>query len=463
MADPRSRRSGQRSRWDLLRWWRAAAAIVLVFGTAGALIGAWVWHVTLVRQEQATFDQAALAMKATAADSLAHYDDLVGTLQSVFSQPDRPSRSGFAELVSNLDLSRRYPGVFGVGYVGLVPGARLGAFLNSTRKQIPSYTVFPSRPAARYCLGSYVAWSAPTAPRLPLLGLNLCAYPFLADALDRARDTGHEAVIAGAALGGQWDRDFAFMAPVYSGHPTTTTARRADITGWVAGLVDGEALAQATLGSPRVGLELYSGVRVSGEMLVLSTLPAKALTPAQVRAQTFHLTTEAAWTLRVVPLGGSWAANSTLVPAVALAMALLGNLLLVLFIASLGHTRLVALRSVERTTRSLQESNEQFMSLAASSPVGILRLSEDGSATYVNERMTEITGRRPDELTGRRWLETIDSEDLERFSALGVRARTSERCSMPSWFCAAATARHARCAFSRPPSSRRRAKSRAGS
>ena len=65
---------------------------------------------TLVRQEQTSFDQAALGVKATAANSLAHYDDLVGTLQAVFNQKDPPSRSGFADLVADLDLREEVSG-----------------------------------------------------------------------------------------------------------------------------------------------------------------------------------------------------------------------------------------------------------------------------------------------------------------------------------------------------------------
>jgi len=417
----------ERPRWDLLRWWRAAAAIVLVLGSAAGLIGAWVWHVTLARQEQTNFNQAAFDVKATAANSLAHYDDLVGTLASVFTPTNPPTRPEFASLVRDLDLSRRYPGVFGVGFVTSVHEADLASFLRSTRKGIPNYTVFPPRPAPRYCLGSYAAWSAPTTPHLPLLGLNLCAYSFLEQALDRARDTGQEAVIAGSALGTQWASDFAFVAPVYAGQPATTSARRTQLTGWVAGLVDGNELARATLSSPRIGVELFTGAGTSARMLVLSTLPTKGPTARGVRAETFHLVTESIWTLRVLPLGGSWAANSVLVPAVALVLALVGNLMLALFIASLGYTRLLALRRVERTTKSLRESHEQFMSLAANAPLGILRLTEDGNATYVNARMTEITGRETADLLGRGWLTAIDQDASQRFFDLESRARDEQR------------------------------------
>ncbi|HEX9992592.1 MAG TPA: PAS domain S-box protein [Acidimicrobiales bacterium] len=66
---------------------------------------------------------------------------------------------------------------------------------------------------------------------------------------------------------------------------------------------------------------------------------------------------------------------------------------------------------------ALQESEELFRSLAASSPTGIFRLDPAGGCTYVNERWQEITGCRFDEVEGDAWRSLVHPEDRERLEA----------------------------------------------
>ena len=170
-------------------------------------------------------------------------------------------------------------------------------------------------------------------------------------------------------------------------------------------------MTRAMLGSggltAELGIELFRAPTAAKNDMVLSAPPSGRMGGATAVGQTFHLQTEASWTLRVVPLGGSWAADSVLVPVVALVMGLCGSLVLALFIASLGYARALALRKVKTATQSLRHSQEQFSSLAASSPLGILQMSPDGQVTYANSRMTDITGRPFEELSGRGWLEAL--------------------------------------------------------
>ena len=150
-----------RTYWDVLRMWRAVAAVVLVLGSAVSLLGAWAWHGALASTGRQRFDLAAQGVKETVTNSLRHYDDLVGVLSSVFSQAGQPTRAQFADLVEGFDLTRRYPGVFGVGFVALVPPADLGAFVASARREVPGYVPYPPGARQQYCLGSYATWSGP--------------------------------------------------------------------------------------------------------------------------------------------------------------------------------------------------------------------------------------------------------------------------------------------------------------
>jgi PAS domain S-box-containing protein len=62
----------------------------------------------------------------------------------------------------------------------------------------------------------------------------------------------------------------------------------------------------------------------------------------------------------------------------------------------------------------VRESEENFRSLSAASPVGILRADAFGLCEYCNQRWQEITGLSDFEALGEGWLDAIDVEDKER-------------------------------------------------
>jgi hypothetical protein len=73
------------------------------------------------------------------------------------------------------------------------------------------------------------------------------------------------------------------------------------------------------------------------------------------------------------------------------------------------HARAINAKLVEKV-RALRHTERRFEAMAASSPVGIVLLDADGSATYVNPRLSEITGRTAEQLRGRGWLDCLEAE-----------------------------------------------------
>ncbi|MBS4098364.1 MAG: response regulator, partial [Sulfuricella sp.] len=71
---------------------------------------------------------------------------------------------------------------------------------------------------------------------------------------------------------------------------------------------------------------------------------------------------------------------------------------------------------------SLQASNERFRSTFDSAPIGMALVGVDGELLQVNNRLSEMLGYPPDELTGILIQEFLDSEDLEAHSALAIQA-----------------------------------------
>jgi len=73
------------------------------------------------------------------------------------------------------------------------------------------------------------------------------------------------------------------------------------------------------------------------------------------------------------------------------------------------HARAINAKLVEKV-RALRHTERRFEAMAASSPVGIALLDADGYATYVNPRLSEITGRVADQLLEHGWLDCLDPE-----------------------------------------------------
>ncbi|MFC7274895.1 response regulator [Paractinoplanes rhizophilus] len=71
------------------------------------------------------------------------------------------------------------------------------------------------------------------------------------------------------------------------------------------------------------------------------------------------------------------------------------------------HARAINAKLLEKV-RALRHTERRFEAMAASSPVGIVLVDERGRATYVNPRLTEITGRPADRLLDRGWLACLD-------------------------------------------------------
>jgi PAS domain S-box-containing protein len=71
------------------------------------------------------------------------------------------------------------------------------------------------------------------------------------------------------------------------------------------------------------------------------------------------------------------------------------------------HARAINAKLVEKV-RALRHTERRFEAMAASSPVGIALLDADGYATYVNPRLSEITGCAADQLLEHGWLACLD-------------------------------------------------------
>lgn len=69
------------------------------------------------------------------------------------------------------------------------------------------------------------------------------------------------------------------------------------------------------------------------------------------------------------------------------------------------------------TEQALRESEKRFRTLGTHAPVGIFETNASGICTFVNERWCELSGRTPEQIAGREWMQVIHPDDRERVEA----------------------------------------------
>jgi PAS domain S-box-containing protein len=69
---------------------------------------------------------------------------------------------------------------------------------------------------------------------------------------------------------------------------------------------------------------------------------------------------------------------------------------------------------IERTEEAPYEGEKRYQKLTKFSPVGIFRLDANGRCIYVNDRMSEITGLTPEQMSGLAWAKALHPDDHDR-------------------------------------------------
>ncbi|MDX9845651.1 MAG: PAS domain S-box protein [Tenuifilaceae bacterium] len=87
-----------------------------------------------------------------------------------------------------------------------------------------------------------------------------------------------------------------------------------------------------------------------------------------------------------------------------------------ILIGKILYDQEVKLQSVQ----ALRDSEELFRTLAQSSPVGIYKLSRNGTISFVNERWCEIMGFSVDEVIGKNHNAIVAEEDIDRVQRLWI-------------------------------------------
>ena len=272
---------------------RGAFAMVSAFlavGLAVAGVAGWQWGRAVNRQAQQSFDARATTVSNRVSTSLQRDADLSTALRTVVAQNPQLTNAQLSGWFSSL-ASSQTPEATGVMYIQRVPSADLLEFLVAMSHDPTtaftaggSFAVTPSGSSSPYCLTKLLALrpALESAGDIVLTpGLDWCDTSS-AGALATARDTGqltvtpllgpdegHALGLSGGgatsatagiqtlkSLGQAFSSTDVFLTPVYGTTPTTTTARRQTITGWVGTMFNTGQILAGAVGSQDVQVSL---------------------------------------------------------------------------------------------------------------------------------------------------------------------------------------------------------------
>lgn len=385
----------------------ATVALVALLGVGVAATGATYVHNRDVAAYRTQFRASATGVSSQLADVLLRYGDVLSGSGALFHQ-GVVSRSQYDAYLRAVGFgSARFRELQGIGFIQRVTPAQVPTLLASLRRD--GHDLRGIQPPGRrsvYCLGSYVDPNK-LPYGIPLYGFDFCSFKVVANLLHAATDTGAQQVFSGLALPGEYHSLVVLVQPVYRGEPTTLAERRAQVEGWMLGVIDGPQLA-ATIPHPAsIQYSLYAGTSTATTP-VLSTLPATA--PAR-----WTLTDSAnaygPWTIGFRPTPGYSVAPGD-GPTWLWIFGLVADALLVGLLWSLLTARRRADQAVERATELLQSSEERFRSLAESAPIGIIEVNPRSGVVYANGKMAEISGKEPAAMLGAGWLDSVHPDDV---------------------------------------------------
>jgi len=215
--------------------WLAVAALLIVVGALGSLLGASRLAQSDKRSAKQTFLVSSTQIASTLRLSIQHEEDLVNAAGAFAIRNPNGSQVDFLEWSNSVRAFERYPELIGVAELAYVPASQLSAFAaravlepTGPLSANGTFQVLPAGARPYYCLKtaaqSRVGQSATPA------GTDYCQTS-LGAALLKARDSGRAAYLP--YVSGK-STDLILGTPVYvgGGVPTTVAARRAALIGW---------------------------------------------------------------------------------------------------------------------------------------------------------------------------------------------------------------------------------------
>lgn len=375
-------------------------------------------------------------------------------VKGLFDASDQVGRAEFRTYVDGLELSRRSPGIQGVGFAQLVPAGELARHERAVRAEgFPVYRVLPEGPRDTY---SAIVFLEPfTGRNLRAFGFDMLSEPARRMAMEHARETGRAAMSGKVTLVQEIHRDmqagFLIYVPVYrrGADVSTPDGRRASLVGWAYSPVRMADFMRAFLNAidlagvkDLIDVRVYDGDRTDAAGLMFDSGVAAA---AAGFKPTFRAVQRVDfgghhWTL-VLTSGPGFEARlyqerTTLIAVAGIAVSVLVAVLFWIQVAARERVAR-ALAEVDRVNRDLRASEETFRVLFETVPIGVCYHDEAGRFLMANPAAERILGASLENLARQpvasaSWQcvredgSAMAAEDLPAFRALRKRETVAE-------------------------------------
>ncbi|WP_158238321.1 MULTISPECIES: CHASE domain-containing protein [Luteimonas] len=305
--------------------------------------------------------------------------------------------------VEGLDITRRLPGLLGLGFIAYVDPQQLMAMQLRMREESGAlFTVAPRGVRPRY--GTIVYFEPESESSRMALGFDTYSDPVRRAAMDGARDSGEVRLSAPLRLrsfGQPGDAGVVMYAPVYRDArlPQSIAGRHDALYGWVYAPFRSEAFIDDSAIPVRADLAFRVVDVASGgvEVPVLASaryLDAEAH-PDDPRTRPVHVVTQSlygrTWRYEFQQLaaptsGGLRDLQATLVAGV------IASLLLFAVVWTLAHTQSRAETLAHRLSESYRRSELRFRNAMQYSAIGMVLLDRNGAIVETNPAMADIAG-----------------------------------------------------------------------
>ncbi|MFC5478974.1 CHASE domain-containing protein [Massilia suwonensis] len=373
------------------------------------------------------FENRARATQERLAGAIKSYTDATRALVSLFAANDTPvTRLQFHRYVAALDLKTNYPAIDAVSYTRVVLDAGRAAFeaeVRADRSLDPrGYPDFSIRPPGRRPGYTVLTYIEPPEMMLDRLGMDIAARPAVAEALDRARDSGGISA-SGAPL--QVERPVPHLAlnmraPVYRGGvtPATVAERRAAYIGGVGIAFSVPALVERALGGRAddpVSLALFAANAdarpAAGATLAVHPADRLLYGDGAVRTRVFDGADTFTTVLPVDFGGGLWKAHFS-APKAALYLPLDRRLPLLALATGFAATLLVysLFLSLYWSRRVAIEGRTLLDTVLDNIDAFVYMKDRDRRFRYVNAKTALILGRSAERIVGRPDVDVMPAE-----------------------------------------------------
>lgn len=245
------------------RWFPTA---VLVTGLALTFLATYYAFRTIQLRTLAQFDSASLRARASIRAQFAVYNTLLRGTAGFITVENQITRQRFREYLSRLRVIEKYPSIECVGYAPRVSAPdkeQLGVFMSQQGEQ--NFRIWPATKAADFYPVTFV--DPATSRNEAAIGFDMFTEPTRRGAMERARDTGRNAVSGKVTLLREVfpgsEAGFLIFCPVYEGEapPKTVEDRRAKLQGFVFGVFRSRDLFASIFQNEEMGtaLEIFDG------------------------------------------------------------------------------------------------------------------------------------------------------------------------------------------------------------